>query len=79
VPNRALRLSIAAFLVVLGARWIVNHNPWSGPVVLELSATHAVHLNDWFTFVCWAGAALLVRPQLVRTTIPALLRRDRPR
>lgn len=77
--NRPVRLSIAAFLVVLGLRWIVNHHPWSGPIVLPLTETHAVHLNDWVSFVCWAGAALLIRPQLARTPIPAPLRRDRDR
>jgi Mg2+/citrate symporter len=79
VPNRSVRLSVALFLVVVGLRWIVNTNPWSGPTVLELSATHGVHLNDWVSLVCWAAAGLLVWPRLATTPIPALLRRDRGR
>ena len=50
---------------------------WSGPTVASLSATHGVHLNDWVSFVCWSGAALLVSPRLAGAPVPALLRRSR--
>ncbi|MCB0998486.1 MAG: hypothetical protein R2713_07380 [Ilumatobacteraceae bacterium] len=73
--TRPVRWSIALFLVVAGLRWIVNHNPWSGPIVLTLSSTHAVHLNDWVTFVLWGAAALVARPGLARRRIPVLVRR----
>ncbi len=74
---RPLRLAVALTLVVVGMRWIVNTNPWSGPTIVSLSATHGVHLNDWVSFVCWSAAALLVSPRLATTPIPALLRRTR--
>lgn len=73
--SRPVRLSIALFLVVAGLRWIVNHHPWSGPIVLPLSDTHAVHLNDWVTFALWGAAALVARPSLARRRIPLLARR----
>lgn len=79
MPNRPIRLSVALFLVVVGLRWIVNTNPWSGPTVLELTPTHGVHLNDWVSLVCWAAAGLLVAPRFATRPIPALLRRDRTR
>jgi Na+/H+ antiporter NhaC len=52
-----------ADLVVVGVRWIVNTNPWSGPTVLSLSTTHGVHLNDWVSFVLWAVALLVAAPR----------------
>ncbi|MFN8021318.1 MAG: hypothetical protein U0Q03_07305 [Acidimicrobiales bacterium] len=76
--SRPLRLSIALLLVVAGVRWIVNTNPWSGPTLLRLSATHGVHLNDWVSFVLWGVALLVASPRLVRRPIPALLRLGRP-
>ena len=75
MTSRPVRLSIAMLFVVVGVRWIVNSNPWSGPTLVRLSATHGVHLNDWFSFACWAAAALLVYPRLAQRQFPAMLRR----
>jgi hypothetical protein len=75
VLSRPVRLSIALLLVAAGVRWIVNTNPWSGPTLLRLSATHGVHLNDWVSFVFWAVALVVASPSLARRPIPALLRR----
>ncbi len=72
---RPVRLSVALTLVVVGLRWIVNTNPWSGPTLIRLSETHGVHLNDWVSFACWSAAVLIASPRLAQTPIPALLRR----
>ena len=71
---RPLRLAVALTLVVVGLRWIVNTNPWSGPTVASLSATHGVHLNDWLTFVLWYASILVARPQWARLVIPLPIR-----
>ena len=73
--SRPLRLAVALTLVVVGARWIINTNPWSGPTLTRLSETHGVHLNDWVSFACWFAAALVASPEVARTPIAALLRR----
>ena len=59
-----LRLAIAALAVVAGVRWIVNSNPWSGPVLITLSPDHGVHLNDWVSFALWFVAAAVGAPAL---------------
>ncbi|MFN6122588.1 MAG: hypothetical protein ACK5CE_23505 [Actinomycetes bacterium] len=64
MPSRSFRLAAALALTLVGLRWIVNTNPWSGPTVLHLAEGHGVHLNDWVTLVCWAAAAMLVWPRL---------------
>jgi hypothetical protein len=72
MPHRPLRLTMALALVLLGLRWIINTNPWSGPTILRLAEGHGVHLNDWVSFVCWAAAAMLVWPNLASTNLAAL-------
>ncbi len=76
------RLVGALTLLLVGLRWIINSNPWSGPVVAQLSATHGVHLNDWLSFAAWGGALALVYPawrSSVTTPVPLPVRNDRPR
>ena len=73
--SRPVRLAIALTLAVVGLRWLVNTNPWSGPTLLRLSQTHGVHLNDWVSFVCWFAAALVATPVVARTPALALFRR----
>jgi hypothetical protein len=64
------RLTLAALLALIGLRWIVNSNPWSGPTVLTLSDSHGVHMNDWFSYVCWTAAVLVAMPQRTATVVP---------
>ena len=59
------RLAVALVLLLAGLRWIVNSNPWSGPVVMSLSPTHGVHTNDWLTFALWTVSLLLACPAWV--------------
>jgi hypothetical protein len=79
VPSRLLRLSFALVLVVVGLRWIVDSNPWSGPTVLEISASHGVHLNDWVSFACWALAVAVAVPGRLRSDGAVPVRLDRRR
>ena len=80
MPHRPLRLTLAFALALMGLRWIINSNPWSGPTILRLAEGHGVHLNDWVSFVCWGAAALLVWPNLLTTnlTVPLQLARRHP-
>lgn len=57
-----LRLTVVAMFAAAGLRWIVNSNPWSGPVLVQLSPSHGVHLNDWLTFVLWGIGAWVAAP-----------------
>jgi hypothetical protein len=65
MTKRADHFAAALVLFALGLRWIVNSNPWSGPVLMRLSPTHGVHANDWFTFALWTVALLLACPAWV--------------
>lgn len=62
MTRHAGRLAGALTLLLVGLRWIIDSNPWSGPVVVQISATHGVHLNDWFSFAAWGGASVLAFP-----------------
>jgi hypothetical protein len=71
-PLRPLRLTLALAFAMVGLRWIVNTNPWSGPTIIRLAEGHGVHLNDWVSFVCWAASAMLVWPNLAAVHLPAV-------
>lgn len=74
VIRRFARTSGALVLVLAGARWVYESNPWSGPVLVRVTLDHGVHLNDWLTPVLWYAAILLVRPHWARLVIPLPIR-----
>ena len=81
MTRRPGRLVGALTLLLVGLRWIINSNTWSGPVVAQLGA-HGVHLNDWFSIAAWGGALALVYPgwrSSVTTPVPLPVRNDRLR
>lgn len=57
-----VRFAAALVLVVLGARFVVNANAFSGPVVMTLTRTHGLHANDGITLALWIAAARLIEP-----------------
>jgi len=72
--HRLARVSMSMVLVAAGLRWIVDSNPWSGPVIIYFTRSHGVHLNDWLTFVLWYASILVARPQWARLVIPLPIR-----
>ena len=72
--RRSARALLVVALVVVGARWVYDSNAWSGPVLLKLTLSHGVHLNDWVTPVLWYAAILVARPQWARLAIPLPIR-----
>jgi len=66
MSRHPVRLLVAVALLLGGLRWIWNSNEWSGPVLMTLSPSHGVHLNDWLTFVLWAVAFAVACPMWAR-------------
>jgi hypothetical protein len=73
-PLVRLALFVAAWAGAL--RWVWNSNEWSGPVVMQLSATHGVHLHDWVAPALVLLAAVIVfSPQWARRPVASTTRR----
>ena len=53
---------LALAMVLAGARWVIDTNPWSGPTVLRFSEAHGVHTNDWVTLLLWSAAGVVACP-----------------
>ena len=46
-PRQARDVRAAALLVLVLAAWVIpGSKPWSGPVLLSLTASHGVHVAD---------------------------------
>jgi hypothetical protein len=74
MTRQPLRIVLASLLYLAGLVWIVNSNPWSGPVLVKFTQSHGVHMNDWFTFALWFGAVMAAVPDWANTTIRLPLR-----
>ena len=64
-PSPLLSVVLALLVVVVAALALVDSYPWSGPVLLSLTATHGVHAADP-AVVALAGAAVLLLAGSVR-------------
>jgi hypothetical protein len=53
----------AISLAVVGWLWLIDANPYSGPVVLTVGPGHGFHLFDALTLVAWIAAIWLLRPR----------------
>jgi hypothetical protein len=77
MPHRVdAPLSLAAAVVALLAVLVIpGSTPWSGPVLLSLTATHGVHLLDLGVVALGLALAVAVTarawPQPVVTRIPS--------
>jgi hypothetical protein len=74
MTTNAGRLATALVLLAAGMRWIIDSNPMSGPVVMRLSDTHGVHVNDWLSIVLWSVSLLLVCPAWISSIAAVPLR-----
>lgn len=82
MTRSAGRIAVAIALLTAGLRWVIDSNPWSGPLVIRLSPTHGVHVNDWLSIVLWTGAVLSACPAWVSSAaavVPIRARRGQSR
>ena len=68
-PSSLRSVVLALLVVVVAALALVDSYPWSGPVLLTLSATHGVHAAD-LAVVALAGSAVLLLAGSVRRAGP---------
>ena len=62
MSRNPVRIAFAATLYVVGLAWVINTNPWSGPVMVRFTETHGVHSNDWVTLALWGAAIVTLFP-----------------
>jgi hypothetical protein len=61
----------ALALAVAGWLWLIDANPFSGPVLITFGPGHGIHALDVLTLIPWAMALWLMRTP---ARVPAVVR-----